>query len=181
MLPPCRLGSLLYMRRNHDKERGRSPGSRVKGRSCIGFLLVSALLAGMPCHATSKDTNPSCSEKKAAVGQETKQAANVEDSTAVVPDYPPSRGIKLTWDPSASPKRVVAGYNIFRCEIGPDRDRSHGECEFKQLNPHHIPIIGSTCTDYDVQPGHTYIYEAQTVGSNTRVSTMSNRATATAR
>jgi hypothetical protein len=166
------------MRRNHNNEMSCSPGCRLKAGCCLYLLLTSAFLTGIACHATSKETSPSCSGREAEVGQEARQAVNAKGFGSVAPDHPTSHGIKLTWDPSAAPKSAVAGYNIFRRESGP---KCNGDCKFRQLNSTHSPITGNTCTDYDVQPGHMYIYEAQTVGTNTKVSTMSNRATATLR
>jgi len=166
------------MRRNCDNEMG-PPGSRLKASPCVGLLLASAFLAGIPCHATSKQTSPSCSGGKAVVGQGFRQVANTKDSDAAAPDHPTSHSIKLTWDRSVSPKSAVAGYNIFRHELGPNCRKNDNDCDFKQLNPPDTPITGTTCTDYAVQPGRTYIYEVQTVGTNTKVSAMSNRARAT--
>jgi len=146
---------------------------------CLGLLLTSTLLAGKASDATSKEASLSCGEEHASASQAAGQAADRKDSAAVSTDSSRPLSIKLTWSPSASPKSAVAGYNIFRCDMGPDCYKNHSN--FKQLNPLHSPIIGVTCTDYDVLSGHTYIYEAQTVGTNTKVSTMSNQAKAVAR
>ena len=139
-----------------------------------------AFLVGTTRHVTSQETSPSCNDRKAAVSQEAGQTANTKPFAAVRADHSPPRSVKLTWDASASPRSTVAGYRILRRESDSSCDKARGKCGFKPLNPH-TPIPGTTCTDYDVQAGHTYVYEAQTVGKNSTVSTMSNRATATAR
>ena len=181
MLPPFRPGSSpssASMWRKLDNQMGCSPGSRLKARRCLGFFLAAAFLAGIACHATSKETIPSCSGGKAAAGQESREAAkaNTKDSKAVVPDHTTAHSIKLTWDRSASPQAVVAGYNIFRRESGPACDMPGNTCV--RLNPAATPIDGTTCIDYDVRPGHTYIYQAQSVGTNRKVSSMSKEAKA---
>jgi hypothetical protein len=165
--------------RKFDKEMASSSASRLNARPCLGLLLASAFLAGIVCHATSKQTSPSCNGGKAPAGQESRQAANAntKDSDAGVPDHPISHTIKLTWDRSASPQTAVAGYNIFRRESGPNCDKPGNTCV--QLNPATAPIQGTTCIDYDVRPGRTYIYQAQSVGTNRKLSSMSNEAKAT--
>lgn len=184
MLPSLRpgLSSSLSpsMWHEFDNQRTGSSGSSRKARCCLGFLLASAFLAGMACHATSKETSPSCSDASAAVPQQVQQAASTQDSDAAHPGHSRPRSIKLTWDPGSSPKGAVAGYRIFRRESDSTCDRAAGACEFKPLNPH-TPIKGTTCTDYDVQPGRTYLYEVETVGTNHKVSTRSNQAKASLR
>ena len=161
------------------KNAMRRPACRLIARHCLGWFLMSAFLVGTICYATNPDTSPRCSDRKAAVGQEPGTTANSKAS-AVPPNHSQPHGIKLTWDPSASPKNTVAGYRIFRRESDSSCGSPAGKCGFEPLNPDTL-ISGTTCTDYDVQPGHTYVYEAQTVGKNTKYSTMSNPATATAR
>jgi hypothetical protein len=87
-------------------------------------------------------------------------------------------GIKLTWEASTSPAKQVKGYYIFRRESGPSCQSEKNKCE--RLNPTML-MQGTSCTDYEVQPSHTYIYQVQTVSISTSLSKFSNEAKATAR
>jgi hypothetical protein len=92
-------------------------------------------------------------------------------------DHDKLHSIRLTWDPSVSAEAVrVVGYYIYRRESGKSCDQSGNNC--KKLNPN-IPIKESSCIDYLVKPGHTYIYQARAVSARGAVSGFSNEAKAT--
>ena len=138
----------------------------------VGLAGVLALLA-MTCCANAQNTAPHSSTAATANSAPTTQDCA---TGAVVNDKPHS--IKLKWNPSASPQTMVKGYFIFRRESGPSCEKRDNACV--NLNTGN-PIIGTSCTDFAVQAGHTYIYQAQTAGSNKTVSVFSKEATATAR
>lgn len=178
----------LELRRSHAgrcnaSARADSSGVRVLAAACImsvgrcsGLLLFSALLVATAPSAASKDRGPSCSDPPVIkTGQHgSAQASNAQSH------HPPPHGIRIKWHPSISPKHTVVGYRVSRRESDSTCNKATGTCDFEPLNPTN-PIVGTTCIDYDVQPHHTYTYQAQTVGSSGKVSVTSNYATATAK
>jgi len=164
---------LPYVWHDSKDEMGRCPHCKLGKRRCSGAFLIFTLLVAMTSHATSQEASPSCKDGKVVAAHAGAQTQSTTPSAG-------SPGIRLTWDPSASPKSTVAGYNILRRELDPSCEGTLGKCGFKPLNPH-TPIAGTTCTDYEVQTGHTYVYEAQTVGKDSKLSPVSNQATAKAR
>lgn len=128
-------------------------------------LLAGALCSSMLCHSQQPDPSQSC-------------AGDANPQSVQTPQSATAHTIKISWTESISPPNTVAGYLIYRREAGPKCDVQPNQCKILNAKK---PVKGNSCTDYAVLAGHTYTYEAQTVGNNTRTSTFSNEATATAR
>jgi len=146
------------------------------GERCLASAVV--LLATI-CWANGQQSSQSSGHGlKPTTGHTSNPTATTQDCAtgAAANDKPHS--IKLSWNPSTSPANMVEGYFIFRRESGPDCQKPGNTCV--RLNAD-TPIAGNSCTDYAVQPGHTYIYQARTAGSNSTASGFSNEARATAR
>jgi hypothetical protein len=139
-------------------------------RRCISLAIV-LLLCEVASFAVEPESSRSCQDDT-----EPPRAAQTSGQSKAASGSP--HRIKLTWDASASPAKQVAGYSIFRRESGPNCESRKSNCQ--RLNPV-VVIQGTSCTDYSVQPGHTYIYEVQTVGTNAASRGFSNEAKATAR
>jgi hypothetical protein len=150
---------------------------RLLSRWC---LASSILLASFACHAQPPRDGQSCSGDAPPPGAQKTQPAPTtnEGSPTTAAANPTTHTIRLTWTESVSPASTIEGYYIYRRETGPPCQVHPNQCE--PLNPKK-PITGSACTDYSVVSGHTYIYQARTVGKNSQTSTFSNDATATAR
>ena len=151
-----------------------SRATRRRMCCCLGTL---ALLSGINPIASEAQSSVNChddSVPKTSI-HASKTAQGAETGTA---EPPYAHGIRLSWDASTAPPASIKGYYIFRRESGPSCQSPKNKCEI--LNPS-TPIRGTRCTDYAVLPGHTYIYEAQTIGVSAVVSQFSNEAKATAR
>ncbi len=133
--------------------------------------MVSAILmAGIVCQADDKVGSQSCrddSKAPFAVG-----ASGPGGSTeALAGSAPKLHSVRLSWDASVSksnaPADAVKGYNIYRHEPGK---------AYEQINL--VPIRETSCTDYAVKAGHTYLYQTKAVSGRGTVSKPSNQATA---
>lgn len=154
----------------------RTFGLPLISRPC---LAAGILLASLVCSAQQPQESQSCSGDRAPAGAEKAQPAAMKKASFIAATAnPTSHTIRLSWIESASPASTVAGYYIYRRETGLPCQSQPTGCV--PLNPNK-PVKGKGCTDYSVVPGHTYIYQAQTVGKNSLSSTYSNDATATAR
>lgn len=92
-------------------------------------------------------------------------------------DHNKPHSIRLTWDPSVPAKAdKVVGYYIYRRESAESCDQTGSNCQ--ELNPI-TPIWETSCIDYRVRPGHTYIYQARAVSARGALSGFSNEAKAT--
>ena len=155
------------------------PGRRLSliSRCC---LFAGILLASFACHAQQAQVTQSCNGDPAPPTTAKPQLTPAKESSLVdATPSPTAHTIRLSWKESVSPASTVKGYYIYRRETGP-WCKTH-ECEpLNPMNPMK-PVTGSSCTDYSVVSGHTYIYQARTVGKNNLTSTSSNDATATAR
>lgn len=114
-----------------------------------------------------------------AVEDQSRQSCKDHHIPSRTPDKVPS--IRLAWDPSIpggkTPQDKVAGYNILRHQPGDACERAPQTCPL--IN--HGLVFGTACTDYAVQRGHTYIYQAQGVSEAKISSKLSNSAKATPR
>lgn len=136
--------------------------------------LALVLLSSCALRAEGQTKESSCyGDHDPAQSQSSVKSGSV--SNGISPTLGP-HGIKLTWNPSPSPNATVVGYNLFRREVGPNCQQKNNRCH--QVN--RTVISGTTCVDYSAEAGHTYIYQAQTVGHGGVVSVMSNEAKATA-
>lgn len=146
------------------------------------YLASSILLASLACHAQQPQVSQSCNGDPAPpAARKSQPAATKEGVPVVATASPTAHTIRLSWTESVSPASTVQGYYIYRHEIGPWCQAHPNECEpLNPMNPKK-PVTGSGCTDYSVVSGHTYTYQARTVGKNNLTSTSSNDATATAR
>lgn len=151
-------------------------GSPIILRYC---LALSVLLASLVCTAQAQQDSQSCNGDSApAVAARVQPTTMKKGSVAASAPSPTAHTIKLSWIESASPASTVAGYYIYRRETGPPCQSQPTPCV--PLNPNK-PLKGKGCTDYSVVPGHTYIYQAQTVGKNSLSSAYTGDASATAR
>jgi hypothetical protein len=152
-----------------------SPALRLARATLRPLLVGTIVLTATSCFAGDKQATRSCRDgsippnaKAGASGGSTKHAGASQ----------PHR-IKLSWKASVTattaPKDPVVGYNIFRRESGADCQPAVNACEKINL----ALISGTSCTDYDVQAGHTYIYQAQAVSLLHVVSPFSKEAKAT--
>ena len=143
------------------------------------WLLSSILLVSAHCCAQAPDETQRCDGTTSPVSAHRLQPVSTDKGSpgAAVADAT-QHTIKLTWKESTSPASTVEGYYIYRRESGPKCESQPNQCELLNSGK---PIKGTNCTDYAVIPGHTYFYEARTVGTNTLKSGYSNSATATAR
>ena len=141
---------------------------------CLG---IATVLLAVSSVAAKAQANRSCHDgsipETSVQTSKTAQGAGPGGSESL-----DTHGIMLSWTASTTAPASVKGYYIFRRESGPSCESSKSKCEI--LNPA-TPIPGTSCTDYAVRPGHSYVYEAKTVGSNTAVSRFSNEANAKAR
>ncbi len=173
----CRLQKSL---RDRDRKMDRHSTSGHSSFGIGGRCLASAVvLLAMTCCAYGQQGSQNFGHGlRPSTGRPSNPAAATQDCAtgAAANDTPHS--IKLSWNPSTSPANMVEGYFIFRRESGPECQKSGNTCV--KLNAG-TPIVGNSCTDYAVQPGHTYIYQARTAGPNSTVSGFSNEARATAR
>lgn len=145
-------------------------------RYCLSSSLV---LIGLVCLAQRPQNSQSCTGgPPPSRGSGVAQAAANPRSTLAAAADPTAHTIRLSWVESVSPASTVEGYYIYRRETGPSCQAHPNQCQPLKLGK---PVKGNGCTDYSVVPGHTYIYQAQTVGKDYQTSTMSNDATATAR
>ena len=145
-------------------------------RSC---LASSILLANLVCLAQRPQDTQSCTGDPApATARKAQSTATEKASPVSATTNPTTHTIRLSWTESVSPASTVEGYYIYRTETSPSCQAHPNECA--PLNPKK-PVTGNSCTDYSVVSGHTYTYQARTVGKNSLISTSSNGATATAR
>jgi hypothetical protein len=150
--------------------------SRLMSRYC---LVASILLGSLVCYAQRPQDSQSCSGDPAPPAARKSQLAPAKESSSPAATADPTtHTIRLSWTESVSPASTVEGYYIYRRETGPPCQKHPNDCE--PMNPKK-PVTGSGCTDYSVVAGHTYTYQARTVGKNSVTSTFSNDATATAR
>jgi hypothetical protein len=145
-------------------------------------LACSILLMSLACHAQAPQVTQSCNGDPAPPTARKSQPAPAKESSPVAATANPmTHTIRLSWTESVSPASTVQGYYIYRRETGPSCQTDPNECEpLNPMNPKK-PVTGNGCTDYSVVSGHTYTYQARTVGKNSLTSTSSNDATATAR
>ena len=138
---------------------------------CVSTVMLLAT-AG---HAADKSPDPSCTgENKSAV---IATGANPGARSSGVTGHNQPHSIRLTWDPSVPGKAdKVVGYFIYRHESGKSCDQSGNNCQ--ELNPI-VTIKETSCIDYRVKPGHTYIYQARAVSARGALSGFSNEAKAT--
>jgi hypothetical protein len=147
-------------------------------RLALRVLLAGAtLLVGMGCYAGDNQASRSCRDNSVPVADTQTIGSGSQTQDAVVRARP--RSVKLSWNASvpasAMPKDAVAGYNIFRSELGKDCLREASACN--KINQ--TLILGTSCTDYAVEAGRTYIYKAQAVSVRNVNSKLSNDAKAT--
>jgi hypothetical protein len=126
-----------------------------------------ALSVVVCCHADEKQGDQSCRDGSAA-------SANVALSgPASGTQTSKPHSIRLSWGASvpasATARDAVEGYNIFRRESGKDCQQPGNSCQ--KINT--ALVSGTSCTDYSVDLGHTYIYQAQAVSHGKRVSGLS--------
>jgi hypothetical protein len=137
------------------------------------FVAVVILFTGIICVAGDEQAARSCRDNSMPVATRQKIAVEAKGEPELK-----AHGMKLSWHASvpasASPVDAVAGYNIFRRESGKDCQQPGNTCE--KINDVLIP--GTSCTDYSVQGGHTYIYQAQAVSSRKAASKLSREARA---
>lgn len=145
-------------------------------RYCLGAVI---LLQSLICRAQQPPASQSCSgEAPPPTARKVQPAPAVKGSPVAATADSVTHTIRLSWTESVSPASTVQGYYIYRRETGPPCNVHPDLCV--PLNSGK-PVKGNSCTDYSVVPGHTYTYQARTVGKNTLTSTFSNDATATAR
>ena len=137
----------------------------------------SILLVSLICRAQQPQDSQSCTGDPVPLAARKAQPAQKDSSVAATANLA-THTIRLTWTESVSPASTVEGYYVYRRESGPPCQVHPNECEPLNLRK---PVKGGGCTDYSVVSGHTYTYQAQTVGKNTVTSTFSNDAIATAR
>lgn len=154
-------------------------GLPVMLRSCFA---ASILLTSLVCLAQPPQDTQRCNGDPAPSTALKAQPAPPEKASPVTAAAnPTTHTIRLSWTKSVSPASTVQGYYIYRRETGPSCQAHPNECaSLNPMNPQK-PVTGNGCTDYSVVSGHTYTYQARTVGKNNLVSTSSNDATATAR
>jgi hypothetical protein len=151
-------------------------GLALHSRFC---LVLSIAAARLVCSAQQPDESQSCTGAPVtAAAHQVQTVTPAKGSPVAAEADPTAHTIKLLWTLSVSPASTVEGYYIYRREAGPECQKQANHCEPLNLGN---PVKGHGCTDYSVVPGRTYIYQAQTVGKNARISTFSNSATATAR
>lgn len=156
---------------------------RAFGQTFLSFCCVasSVLLLSLVCLAQQPDDSQSCTGTPAQSTAPRAEPVALNKGLAVADTASPiahPHTIKLTWTESISTPSTVGGYYIYRRETGPKCQIHPNHCQLLNLNK---PIKGSGCTDYSVVAGHTYIYQAQTVGKNSLTSTFSKDAIAKAR
>ena len=148
---------------HQTSDRASTPSMRSNHqlhRVLYGSVVAVILLSGIACSASDQGIH-NCHDD--SVGPNTYAAKPGE--TSQVEDSKPHR-VKLSWD---APADAVQGYIIERKELGTGGD-------YKKISL--VPIRETSCNDYEVIPGHTYLYRARSVGSEGRVSGPSNQAQA---
>ena len=129
---------------------------------CVSVVAM-ILLSGIASCATDKDIH-NCHDDSIGANPPAARPDEIFD----VADSKPHR-IKLSWD---APAGAVEGYIIERKELGKGED-------YKKIG--RVPIRETSCNDFEVIPGHTYLYRARSVGPDGRVSGPSNQAKAKVR
>lgn len=152
-----------------------SGGCQTKLLLWIRRVVSVGLLISVSSRAEDRRPDLSCTgEQVATSAVPSEQDSGPRGSPPQPRSNARAHGIRLTWNASKSPVAIVTGYNIFRRESGPKCDRAGNTCQ--QVNR---KIISATsCVDYSALPGHTYIYQAQTVSPAGLRSVMSNEAKA---
>ena len=147
--------------------------SELRLRILGGCLVSAVLMTATVCRADSMTGNQSCRDDLKApstVGASV-PAGSTHVSTAVAATL---HSVRLSWNASVpasnSPADAVKGYNIYRHEPGK---------AYEQINL--VLIRETSCTDYAVKAGHTYLYQATAVGMQGAMSKPSNQATASVR
>jgi len=148
----------------------RLSGSGLKLRILGGCLVSAILTAGVVCRADDMPGSHNCRDD--SISSSTVGASRTtEASTAGVAKLP---SVRLSWDASVPastrPVDAVEGYNIYRHEPGKI---------YQQINL--VLIHETSCTDYAVKSGHTYLYQAKAVSAQGAISKPSNQATARVR
>ena len=155
----------------------------MRARSLISIsrccLSSSIILVSLICPAQQPQSSQSCAggPPPSSVLRASQTAGKKDLTLPAAPD-PTAHTIRLSWVESISPASTVEGYYIYRRETGPNCQAHPSQCQFSKLGK---AVKGNGCTDYSVVPGHTYMYQAQTLGKNSSTSTFSNDATTTAR
>ena len=123
-------------------------------------ILISATLS----YASDQGTH-SCRDDSAAATKDAAKPIHTSESKAAATRQ---HSVLLSWD---APAGVVKGYIILRKELPKDN--------YSTISL--VPIRETSCTDYDLVAGHTYLYQARSVGVSGRVSVPSNQVKATIR
>jgi hypothetical protein len=162
---------------HHFQESSLSLKSHSLFKTLRDFAAVVILFSGTVCVAGDEQAARSCHDNSMPAATRQTIAVETKDKSVSEPELKP-HGIKLSWHASvpASTSSVdaVAGYNIFRRESGKDCQQPGNTCE--KINE--VLILGTSCTDYSVQPGHTYVYQAQAVSAGKVASKFSREARA---
>lgn len=139
------------------------------------FFAIAILLSGTICVAGDEQAARSCRDKSIPARQTGTQWAGGKSSSELPPK---PHGIRLSWKASipasTAAADAIAGYNIFRHESAKDCEQTGNACE--KINQ--ALISGTSCTDYFVQGGHTYIYQVQAVSAGKIASRFSREAKA---
>lgn len=126
-----------------------------------------ALSVVVCCHADEKQGDRNCRDGSVVPANVAPGGPTAGTQTSKPP------GIRLSWGASvpasATARDAVEGYNIFRRESGKDCQQPGNSCQ--KINM--VLISETSCTDYSVELGHTYIYQAQAVSYGKRVSGLS--------
>lgn len=144
--------------------------SGLKHRILGGSLVSAVLMAGIVCRADDMPGSHSCRDDSKA------PSASVPGGSTQAPTASATKlhSVRLSWDASVPasnvPADAVKGYNIYRHEPG----KAYGQINL-------VLIRETSCTDYAVKAGHTYVYQAKAVSVRGAVSEPSNQATASVR
>lgn len=146
---------------------GRSSRSGLKLRMLAAYLSPVILFAGLICRADDTWGSHNCRDDSKAVSSV--DGSGIAGSTeAKLPS------VRLFWDAgipaSKRPADAIQGYNIYRREPGK---------AYEQINL--VVIRETSCTDYAVKVGHTYLYQTKAVSMQGTISKPSNQATGTVR
>jgi len=131
-----------------------------------GVIGASILILAGVCYGTDQGTH-SCRDDSIVVTKGVARAVQKDASASSNPKAPGSgqHSVLLSWK---APAGVVKGYIIERKESS--------EPDYNTLSL--VPIRETSCTDDKVLAGHTYIYQARSVGISGRASGPSNQAKA---
>ena len=146
---------------------GRWSRSGLKLRILGACLSPVILFAGIICRADDAPGSHNCRDDSKAIS--VVDRSGIAGSTeAKLPS------VRLSWDASIPaskrPAEAIQGYNIYRREPGK---------AYEQINV--VLIRETSCTDYAVKVGHTYLYQAKSVSMQGGMSKPSNPATASVR